>query len=65
MSTNNFYSISSSLEDEELELSFIELEPWLENEAMKYKWENPSTSEKWKNKNKWEVLPLICRPFIK
>jgi hypothetical protein len=37
MSTNNFYSISSSLEDEELELSFIELEPWLENEAMKYK----------------------------
>jgi hypothetical protein len=28
---------------EVLELSFVELEPWLEDEAMISKWENDST----------------------
>ncbi len=65
----NISCIPSSLEDEELELfdlevlklSFIELEPWFEDEATISKKENPSTwvrSEKEK-KNEWEVLPLI------
>jgi hypothetical protein len=47
----NISCIPLSLEDEELELfdlevlklSFIELEPWIEDEAMISKRENPST----------------------
>jgi hypothetical protein len=50
MSTN-ISCIPSSLEDEELELfdlevlklSFIELEPWFQDETMIFKRENPST----------------------
>ncbi len=51
MFTNISCIIPSSLENGELEifdlevleLSFVELEPWLEDEAMISKWENDST----------------------
>jgi len=46
MSTNIF-KILSSLEEEELELFPIELEPWLEDEAMISKWKYLSQVE-WK-----------------
>jgi hypothetical protein len=65
MSTNIFSIISSSLEDElelfvvELQLFPIELHPWIENKTMISKWKNPSTSEQWKRKSKWEMLLLM------
>jgi hypothetical protein len=45
MFTNNYFMISSSLEEEELCL--IELKPWLKDEAML-----SNTFHKWKEKNK-------------
>ncbi len=60
MSTN-ISCIPSSLEDEELELfdlevlklSFIELEPWFQDETMIFKRENPSTWVRSEREKKW------------
>jgi hypothetical protein len=37
MLENNCFNISSSIEEEELEPSYMELEPWLRDEAMSSK----------------------------
>jgi hypothetical protein len=63
---------------EVLQLSLVDLEPWLEDEAMISKWENPSTwvrnekekklNEKWKmkKKKKWgRKAPIYIVPTHK
>jgi hypothetical protein len=45
-----FANISSSFEDKELELFPLDLEPWLDDEIMKFKGENLFISEIWKVK---------------
>jgi len=58
--SNITYINLSSLEDEKLQLSSIQLKPWLEDKPMISKWKNSSTNEKWKIKvNELDALTYI------
>ncbi len=57
--TNISYIFSSSFEDEELNLSLVNLNPWVEDEAMIFKWKNLFTNDKWKRKSTWELFLFI------
>jgi hypothetical protein len=50
MFSNISYIISSSLKDEKLQLSSIQLKPWVEDKPMTSKWNNSFSNEKWKRK---------------